>query len=80
MLSICGLPHLEKVRHTVPYGGLNWAIDVHLGPLAGIEFAEVELQHPDQTIPLPPWAGEEVTHDPHYRKANLLSRLWRSSD
>ena len=78
MLSMCDLPHIEKVRHTVPYGGLNWAVDVHLGLLAGIEFAEVELQHPGQAIPLPPWAGEEVTHDPRYRKANLLGRLSRN--
>jgi CYTH domain-containing protein len=74
ILSICELPHIEKVRHIVPYGGLDWAVDIHQGPLAGIEFAEVELEHPEQAIPLPPWAGEEVTHDPQYRKANLLKR------
>ena len=74
ILSICELPHIEKVRHIVPYGGLSWSVDSHQGLLAGIEFAEVELEHPEQPITLPPWAGEEVTHDPKYRKANLLKR------
>ncbi|GGC41859.1 CYTH domain-containing protein [Siccirubricoccus deserti] len=72
LLSLCQMPHIEKIRHIVPYAGLNWAIDIHLGPLAGIEFAEVELAHPEQPITLPPWIGEEVTHDPRYRKATLL--------
>jgi CYTH domain-containing protein len=74
ILSICELPHIEKVRHTVPHGGLSWSIDIHQGLLAGIEFAEVELEYPEQAIILPPWAGEEVTHDPRYRKATLLKR------
>ncbi|WP_274379332.1 CYTH domain-containing protein [Teichococcus vastitatis] len=74
ILSLCELPHIEKVRHMVPYGGLIWAVDIHQGPLAGIEFAEVELEDPEQPVPLPPWAGDEVTHDPRYRKATLLER------
>lgn len=65
---------MEKIRHIVPYGGLSWAVDIHQGPLAGIEFAEVELDHPEQPIALPPWVGREVTHDPRYRKANLIQR------
>ena len=74
LFSLCELPHIEKVRHTVPYGGLRWSVDIHQGPLTGIEFAEVELDHPEQPIAIPPWAGEEVTHDPRYRKAALLER------
>ena len=65
-------PILEKVRHTVPFGGLNWSIDVYMGPLAGVVFAEVELEHPNQELQLPPWVGEEVTHDPRFRKHALL--------
>ena len=65
-------PILEKVRHTVPFGGLNWTIDVYMGPLAGLVFAEVELEHPNQEVQLPPWVGEEVTHDPRFRKHALL--------
>jgi adenylate cyclase len=70
-----GDPILEKVRHTVPFGGLDWTIDVYMGPLEGVVFAEVELVHPDQHVELPPWVGEEVTHDPRFRKGTLARRF-----
>lgn len=66
-------PVLEKVRHTVPFGGLTWTVDVYMGPLAGVVFAEVELENPDQPLQLPPWVGEEVTHDLRFRKHALLA-------
>jgi CYTH domain-containing protein len=68
-------PVLEKVRHTVPFGGLDWTIDVYMGPLAGVAFAEIELEHPDQHVKLPPWVGEEVTNNPRFRKRSLLSAV-----
>lgn len=72
--SLCTGPSIEKIRHTVHYAGLVWSIDIHLGALAGIEFAEVELASADEHVPLPPWAGVEVTHDPMLRKEVLLAR------
>jgi len=72
---LCGEPIIEKVRHTVPFNGLNWTIDVYMGPLAGIVLAEVELRHPDQLVPLPPWVGQEVTNDPRYRKGALVDHF-----
>jgi CYTH domain-containing protein len=42
--TLCqGDPVLEKVRHTVPFGGLDWTIDVYMGPLKGVVLAEIEL-------------------------------------
>src|SRR5215471_16015254 len=35
-------PVLEKVRHTVPFAGVDWTIDVYMGPLIGVILAEVE--------------------------------------
>jgi len=67
-------PVIEKVRHTVPFGGLDWTIDVYKGPLNGVVLAEVELEHADQHLELPPWAGEEVTSDPRFRKSALALR------
>ena len=73
--SLCQAdPILEKVRHTVPFGGLDWLIDVYMGPLSGVVLAEVELKHPDQHLQLPPWAGEEVTNDHRFRKRALALR------
>ena len=68
-------PILEKVRHTVPFGGLNWTIDLYTGPLSGVLFAEVELKHPNQHLQLPPWVGEEVTNNPRFRKRALVPVL-----
>ena len=68
-------PVLEKVRHTVPFGGLDWTIDVYLGPLNGVVLAEVELEHPDQHPQLPPWVGEEVTNDPRFKKSTVARRF-----
>jgi adenylate cyclase len=68
--ALCqGDPVLEKIRHTVPFGGLDWRIDVYMGPLTGVVLAEVELEHPDQHLPVPPWVGEEVTNDPGSERA-----------
>ena len=68
-------PVIEKVRYTVPFGGLDWTIDVYLGRLAGVVFAEVELERPDQHLELPPWVGQEVTNDPRFRMAAVVRRL-----
>ena len=73
--TLClGDPVLEKIRHTVPFGGVDWTIDVYMGPLTGVVFAEVELEHPDQHPQLPPWVGEEVTNDSRFEKGNLARR------
>jgi CYTH domain-containing protein len=79
--TLCqGDPVLEKVRHTVPFGGLDWTIDAYMGRLNGVVLAEVELEHPDQQPPLPPWVGEEVTNDPRFEKGALARRAkWVTS-
>jgi CYTH domain-containing protein len=78
--TLCDGPPVEKTRHTVHHSGLVWSIDIHLGALAGIEFAEVELRHPDERIELPGWVGEEVTHDIRFRKETLLRRYLETAD
>jgi adenylate cyclase len=74
LTSLCEGPAIEKMRYVVPYFHLLWSVDVHMGPLAGVEFAEVELRQEDELVPMPPWAGTEVTNDPHFRKETLLRR------
>lgn len=65
-------PHvIEKQRHIVPFGGLVWEIDVFLGRHAGLVLAEVELADENQVVPLPEWAGAEVSHDDRYNNASL---------
>jgi len=69
--TMCDGRVLDKVRHVIPYGALQWHVDVYEGILNGVVLAEVELQHANQELDLPPWIGEEVTNDPRYRKLNM---------
>ena len=48
------------------------------GDNAGLIVAEVELSDEAQEVPLPEWIGEEVTGDPRYFNANLVSRPYKS--
>lgn len=52
---------IEKTRYRHCQDGLCWEIDVFHGENAGLVIAEVELDAPDQTVPLPDWIGAEVT-------------------
>ncbi len=70
---LCAGRRLVKTRHTVPHGGLAWAVDVFEGPLEGLVIAEVELPDAAHDLVLPPWAGREVTDDPRYANAVMAS-------
>jgi CYTH domain-containing protein len=69
----CLCAGLAKTRYFVPHGQLSWQVDVYTGLLAGVTLAEVELSSETEELPLPSWAGSEVTGDPAYRKINLVS-------
>ncbi|NJC89153.1 MAG: CYTH domain-containing protein [Desulfuromonas sp.] len=69
--GLCLHPLVEKYRYRVPFAGLTWEIDEFLGANVGLLLAEVELEHVDQPVPLPPWIGREVTGDHRYYNAWL---------
>ncbi|PWC33748.1 CYTH domain-containing protein [Azospirillum sp. TSO35-2] len=58
---VCAGRVIEKTRYRHCQDGLCWEIDVFHGANAGLVIAEVELDDPDQTVPLPDWIGAEVT-------------------
>lgn len=62
---------IEKTRHYVEYEGFVWEIDEFKGLNDGLIVAEVEFERENQTIPLPPWIGKEVSSDPRYLNASL---------
>ena len=66
---------LQKTRYEIPAGVHVWEIDVFSGALDGLILAEIELTDADETIQLPSWIGEEVTHDPRYLNVNLINGL-----
>jgi adenylate cyclase len=70
--TLCLRPLIEKVRYEVPYQGLTWEIDEFRGENLGLVIAEVELSSPEQAVILPPWAGQEVSHDKRYANASLV--------
>lgn len=69
--GLCPPPLIEKRRTRVGHAGLVWEVDEFAGHLAGLVLAEVELAAQDQAVPLPSWAGAEVTGDPRYQNAAL---------
>ena len=79
LLALCVGGLVDKRRHLVWHKGLLWEVDEFLGDNAGLVVAEVELDDPDQHVPLPPWAGREVTDQARYYNVALASRpyaLW----
>lgn len=63
---------LDKTRHHVRVGALEWSIDEYHGFLDGVILAEVELPRVDVQPELPAWAGKEVTGLERYRKVNMI--------
>jgi adenylate cyclase len=69
--QLCERPLIEKTRHFVEFGGKLWEIDEFHGDNAGLIVAEVELDAPDDVIPMPTWAGADVSHLERYYNVRL---------
>jgi len=69
-------PIIDKKRYKIPFEGLTWEIDEFFGENQGLIVAEVELQSEDQQFKKPEWIGAEVTGDPRYFNANLISHQY----
>lgn len=70
--TLCDRPFIQKTRYKIEWGGLLWEVDEFAGENKGLILAEVELQDANQPLSLPPWIGEEVSHDARYFNANLM--------
>jgi adenylate cyclase len=77
LANLCRKPLIEKTRYWLHHGDHTWEVDVFEGDNTGLVIAEVELGSADETVDLPPWAGEEVTDDPRYLNASLVKRPYR---
>jgi adenylate cyclase len=73
LAELCERPLIDKHRYTEAVGGHTWEIDVFHGDNDGLVLAEVELASESQAVELPPWVTDEVSHDPRYFNANLLT-------
>lgn len=73
LLTACGELVLTKKRHLVRHSDHLWEIDEFLGRHEGLIMAEVELEREDEPVDVPPWLGREVTGQPEYYNAHLVS-------
>jgi adenylate cyclase len=72
---------IDKTRHFIPAGDLLWEVDEFHGDNDGLIVAEIELTHPQQTVPQPAWLGQEVSEDSRVYNMNLAMSpycRWRS--
>ena len=64
---------IDKTRYKVRCGDHLWDLDLFHGDNQGLIMAEVELASESESFQMPDWAGEEVSDDPRYYNANLIS-------
>jgi CYTH domain-containing protein len=69
---------IEKDRYRIPYGGHTWEVDEFFGDNDGLIMAEVEVESADQVVEKPEWVGKEVSDDPRYFNANLITNPYRN--
>jgi len=67
LMKLCGDKTISKIRRKIG----RWEVDEFLGRHDGIWLAEYELAAREKLPALPPWAGKEVTNDPHYTNVKL---------
>lgn len=76
--SLCLHPLVEKVRWRVTQGRHVWEVDEFFGENQGLVVAEIELGAEDEVFERPAWVTEDVTDDPRYYNANLVTRPYRT--
>jgi len=64
---------IEKTRHLVTHCDHIWEIDVFEGDNTGLIVAEIELGEENEVFELPEWLGNEVSEDPRYLNACLVT-------
>jgi CYTH domain-containing protein len=72
LMKLCLRPLIEKTRYVLEYRGKRWEVDEFHGDNDGLVLAEIELAREDEPVDMPPWIGEEVSHDVRYFNANLV--------
>jgi len=75
--DLCEQPVIEKIRYRIPWGSHTWEVDEFLGENEGLVIAEIELSQANEPFEKPPWLGRDVTGDPRYYNANLVSHPYR---
>jgi CYTH domain-containing protein len=62
---------LVKARAVIPTATHDFVVDEFQGPLQGLRLAEVEVMDLAESVDLPEWLGDEVTHDDRFSGGRL---------
>lgn len=76
--SVCRQPIIDKTRYRYTYGQFCWEIDEFHGENEGLVVAELELPSVDTAFEKPDFVGDEVTDDPRYYNANLITNPFKN--
>jgi adenylate cyclase len=71
--ELCLHPYIDKKRYLIEYEGHTWELDIFEGENSGLIIAEIELGSEDEPFVVPEWVAKEVSDDPRYRNASLVS-------
>ncbi len=77
---LCPKPLVEKQRFFIDHRGFTWCVDRFTGANQGLVVAEIELESEGQPFEPPGWIGREVTADPRYCNASLVTHpysMWK---
>jgi adenylate cyclase len=74
MIEICLPGRIVKTRFLIPSGKHVFEVDVFHEKHEGLIIAEIELNSEDECFDKPDWLGEEVTGNPKYYNANMISQ------
>ena len=64
---------ISKTRYIIPFASKKWELDIFHNHLEGLIIAEVELENEKEAIEIPSWCTEEVSKNPKYFNAYLIS-------
>jgi adenylate cyclase len=73
LLTLAVGPLVDKTRHFVGHGDLEWEVDEFHGANSGLVVAEIELDREDQKFSRPAWIGVEVTQLKRYYNVCLVN-------
>ena len=71
MIKLSSGNTIEKTRYIVEFEGYTWEIDEFEGRHNGLIVAEIELTDENETFPIPPFIGKEVTGNVKYYNSTL---------
>ncbi len=74
---------IDKIRYEIDHAGHIWEVDEFHGDNEGLILAEIELQSESESFEKPDWITEEVSLDPRYYNAQLISnpyKAWSGSE